>query len=59
MALRTRIPDDLLQDLIDNEGLTSDWAEVSPTGVLRLALDLRDARRECARLSKAAKKSRG
>lgn len=53
MALKKRCPDDLVQELIDNEGLRRHWGEVSPMGVLRLALDLMDARQECKRLARA------
>jgi len=40
-----RIPDELLNKLIDNEG-ELEAGSISAMGVLRLALDLRDARAE-------------
>ncbi len=44
-----RINDELLDELIANQGYSSDVGDtVRPTGVLRLALDLREARKALA-----------
>lgn len=52
MAMRKRISDEMLDKLIENEGTVDGLNVPSVTGVLRLALDLRDARRELSRAEK-------
>lgn len=48
-----RITDDVLQEIIDNGGCRKGAANpVNSTGVVRLALDLQEARSEVARLKK-------
>jgi hypothetical protein len=49
--MRKRVPDDVVTELIDNDGCRRNSGErVSSTGVVRLALDLQEARAEAAKL---------
>ena len=50
MTMRKRIDDETLDRLIDHEGTVDGLNVPNVTGILRLALDLRDARRELARM---------
>jgi len=46
-----RVPDDVLQELIDNDGCRRGSASpINSTGIVRLALDLQEARRQIAYL---------
>jgi hypothetical protein len=49
-----RIPQDMLEDLIENEGETG-TGPINNLGILRLALDLQEAREEIAKLKECNK----
>jgi hypothetical protein len=55
-----RISDKALAELINNDGwVIADRRQVNPTGVLRLALDLLDAREALAVLKDEVRAARG
>jgi hypothetical protein len=46
-----RVTDEVLQEIIDNDGCRrGQTTPIHPTGIVRLALDLQDARAEITRL---------
>ena len=52
MAYRKRVDDNVVQELIDNDGCRKgSTAPINETGIVRLALDLQDARAEIKRLT--------
>lgn len=44
MSMRKRVPDEMLERLVENDGTVDGLSAPSATGSLRLALDLREAR---------------
>ncbi len=50
--MRKRVPDEVLQEIIDNHGCRKGCVEpINELGIVRLALDLQDARAEAAKFS--------
>lgn len=50
--MRKRVPDEVLEEIISNDGCRKGSANpINATGVLRLALDLQEARAEASRMS--------
>lgn len=50
--MRKRVSDEVVAELIENDGCRKGHvAPINETGIVRLALDLREARAEVARLS--------
>lgn len=58
--MKKRVPDKVVQELIDNDGCREgSMTPINATGVVRLALDLQEARAEVERLMNSDEPPRG